>query len=180
MKTKQFIVALIAGTALQASAQGPRGPQGPPPDPVASALDKNEDQKLSASEIRGAVRSLLKLDKNKDEALSAEELRPEPPKGARKRKGDEGNPPPAPPASALMKILDTDKDGELSKDELAAAPEALLKLDADQNGKLSSDEAGLDQQGGPPPGGGPRGGGGQGGGGRPNGPPPGGPNGPRR
>ena len=166
MKTKRLIAILLTGSSLHLVAQGP--PQGPPPDPIVTALDKNEDQKLSSFEIRGAIKSLLKLDKNKDKSLSADELRPEPPKGRRskrKSEGEEGDQPKGPPASPLMTALDKDQSGDLSKEELAAAEESLRKLDSDDDGKLSTEEAGLGRQGGP----------GQGGGGgeRPNGPPPG-------
>ncbi|YCM44653.1 hypothetical protein V2O64_01280 [Verrucomicrobiaceae bacterium 227] len=175
MKTKCLIALLITGTSLHLAAQGP--PQGPPPDPIATALDKNENQKLSAFEIRGAIKSLLKLDKNKDNNLSAEELRPEPPKGRRSnRKSEEADRPQAPPASSLMSALDKDQSGDLSKEELAAAVESLLKLDSDDNGKLSAEEAGLSRQEGPGGQGAPQGrqsGGQKGGGERPGGPPPG-------
>lgn len=41
---------------------------------------------------------------------------------------------------ALMELLDTNKDGKLSKTELAAAPALLAKLDVDENELLSIDE----------------------------------------
>ncbi len=139
MKKTQLITLLLAASSLQIFAQMP---EGPPPDPLAMALDKSDDYKLSASEIKGAAKSLLKLDKNKDSALSAEELRPEPPKG-RSKKEQENEKRPSPPPSTLMNALDTDSSGDLSKEELTAAPESLLKLDTDSDGKLSSKEAGI-------------------------------------
>jgi Ca2+-binding EF-hand superfamily protein len=139
MKTTHMITILLAGTSLQMFAQMPPGP---PPDPIAMALDKNDDQKLSASEISGAARALIKLDKDKDQAISAEELRPEPPKGRRK-KDLENEEMPTPPSSTLLTALDSDSSGDLSKEELIAAPKALLTLDEDSDGKLSTEEAGL-------------------------------------
>jgi len=172
MKNIHLIALLLAGTAAPSVAQRP---EGPPPDPVIMAIDKNNDQKLSSREIRGAAKALLKLDKNRDKTLSQDELRPEPPKERRRRKRDEeeeNQRPPAPPASAIFSALDTDSSGDLSEEELAAAAESLAKLDQDENGKLDSEEAGLkrpeqgeDERGGRPQGGG-------------NGPPPG--RGPRR
>lgn len=178
MKIKHLIACLLPSTSLIAIAQGP--PQGPPPDPVSLAIDKNEDGKLSAFEIRGALKSLLKLDKNKDNSLSAEELRPEEPRKKRRPRSnnDAENRPPRPPASSLMLAIDTNKDGELSKEELTNAPDSLRKLDEDGNGRLSIEESGLKQQGqGAGRGAQPQGGG-QGGG--PNGPPPNGPGQPPR
>lgn len=40
----------------------------------------------------------------------------------------------------LMAALDTDKDGKLSKEEIANASAALATLDADKNGELSREE----------------------------------------
>ena len=40
----------------------------------------------------------------------------------------------------VLSTLDTDHNKEISADELAAAPTALLKLDKNQDGKLSEDE----------------------------------------
>jgi len=48
----------------------------------------------------------------------------------------EGAPPPPP----LMMALDTNRDGELSADELAEAPAALKKLDKDNSGTLTREE----------------------------------------
>src|SRR5207248_3727320 len=41
---------------------------------------------------------------------------------------------------ALMKLLDTDKDGKLSRKELAAAPSILLKKDVDDDEIVTSEE----------------------------------------
>lgn len=43
-------------------------------------------------------------------------------------------------ANPLMQALDTDKNGELSAAEIAAAPTALKALDQNGDGKLSGDE----------------------------------------
>ncbi len=51
-----------------------------------------------------------------------------------------------------MMALDTDHDGELSPDEIKAAPATLKLLDLNSDGKLTFEE--LRPQG-PPPGGGP-------------------------
>lgn len=176
MKLKSIIPAIATCLCSNVNAQGM--PPGPPPDIIAITLDKSHDHELSAREIRNAERSLLKLDEDDDGALSAEELRPEPPRGRRREKKDDAgqNLPPAPPPSELMEAIDTDGNGELSKDELAKASENLNKLDTDEDRKVDHDEAPSlgdpdDERGGPP--------GGGGGGGRPP-HPPGGPGGGRR
>ncbi|HUS34635.1 MAG TPA: PQQ-binding-like beta-propeller repeat protein, partial [Verrucomicrobiae bacterium] len=64
-----------------------------------------------------------------------------------------GNRPNAMETDPVLSKIDADHDKEISAEELAAAPVALLKLDKNQDGKLSEDEVS-------PPGG-------QGGGGRP-------------
>ncbi len=88
----------------------------------------------------------------------------------------------------LMEALDSDKDGQLSKEEIEGAVAALKKLDKDNDGKLSQEEIGwppmgrgMGGRGGPGggpggfggpgggPGGGPRGFGGPGGGRGPGG-----------
>jgi len=51
--------------------------------------------------------------------------------------------------SALMDVLDLDKDGSLSAAEIQAASESLLKLDRNKDGKLTADELGGGGQGGP-------------------------------
>ena len=52
--------------------------------------------------------------------------------------GDRG--PRRPPGGPLMQALDTDKDGDLSAEEIAKAPESLLTLDKNGDGKLTRDE----------------------------------------
>ena len=49
----------------------------PPPHPVMTALDTDNDSELSAKEIADAVAALKKLDKDGDGKLSREEMRPQ-------------------------------------------------------------------------------------------------------
>lgn len=48
--------------------------------------------------------------------------------------------PPGPMGPPIMMALDADKDGVLSADEIAKAPEALKTLDKDGDGKLTAEE----------------------------------------
>ncbi len=60
-----------------------------------------------------------------------------------------GQPPPGernghhkkrPPHNPLMAALDTNRDGELSADEIARAPQSLLELDQNHDGKIDRQE----------------------------------------
>ena len=55
----------------------------------------------------------------------------------RERRGRAGN---RRPPSLILQSLDTNRDGQLSPEEVAAATETLQKLDRDGNGRLSADE----------------------------------------
>lgn len=49
-------------------------------------------------------------------------------------------PHPKPPVHPIWAALDTDKDGELSAEEIDAAKEALTKLDKNEDGKITREE----------------------------------------
>ena len=59
---------------------------------------------------------------------------------AKKGKGAEGKPRRALGGMMLLRVLDTDKDGELSADEITNATAALNKLDKDGDGRVSAKE----------------------------------------
>src|SRR5437867_8380384 len=60
--------------------------------------------------------------------------------GEIQNRGPGGNRPSAMQTDPVLSILDKDHNKEISADELAAAPTALLTLDKNQDGKLSEDE----------------------------------------
>lgn len=81
------VVFAVAVTALahppQDAQRGPGGPQGGPPGGfprqppdfhLMTALDADQDGKISSQEIENAISALKKLDKNKDGKLSATEI----------------------------------------------------------------------------------------------------------
>ncbi len=69
----------VAQTPPATPSEGPR-PGGPPRvNPIVAALDTDKDGSLSAAEIAAAGTTLKTLDKNQDGKLAAEELRPPPP-----------------------------------------------------------------------------------------------------
>ncbi|HWB00864.1 MAG TPA: EF-hand domain-containing protein [Pirellulales bacterium] len=87
--------ALMAGGAGLIVAQPPAergdGPgRGGPRPPLVSALDADEDGKISADEIKNAPAALIKLDKNDDGLLTEDEYRPQ----GRGPGGTEGGPRP--------------------------------------------------------------------------------------
>lgn len=121
-------------------------------DPIMSVLDADTNSVISATELAGASAALAKLDADSDGTLSATELTP-------KRAGA-GNRPPGGPAGfvpPLLKALDADGNGALSKEEIANAAVALKTLDKNSDGDLSRDEIMPQRPGGP--GAGPGGGG---------------------
>ncbi len=60
--------------------------------------------------------------------------------GGTQNRGPGGNRPSAIETDPTLSTLDQDHNKEISADELAAAPAALLKMDKNQDGKLSEDE----------------------------------------
>ena len=141
-------------TSGQSQAQQ-QTPPPPPPDSLVIALDTDEDHLISAAEIAAAPLSLLDLDLNDDGRLTPDELiiTPPPPPAAsssgsatkpasgKTTSGSASAPKkPSPPPPPLMVALDTDKDGSLSAEEIAAAPTALATLDKNTDGQLTPKE----------------------------------------
>ncbi len=121
--------------------------------------DANKDGSVTENEVSGKLlkifRILLKLaDKNNDGALSRAELaqlktsQAQPPsfqsakaKTTLQKSSKQGiNQNPKLAAAGLFRLLDTDENGKLTRDELTKAPELIGRLDRDADGALSSDE----------------------------------------
>ena len=172
----------MGGMGMGGGGMGMGGGGARRPNPVREALDADADGSLSPDEIAGSATALAKLDKDTDGSLSAEELTPPPAPaadapaggapasataghaagGAAAPAGPGGGPGGrgggAPRPNRLVVAIDTNTDGALSAEELAAAPTGLKSLDADSDGTIAAEELR------PPGGGGGGGGGGAGGG----------------
>lgn len=138
------------------------GYDGGPPhgggDPVARALDTNDDGRIDPVELRGAAAALRKLDANNDGQLSADELRGagggnrggegDRPRGnepAGQAGGPRGPQPGDGPRQPWILVhadeVDLNKDKIISREEIVGeAARAFAGYDADRDGKLTQDE----------------------------------------
>ena len=115
-------------------------------------LDANGDGKIVIAEVpeerRGRFTMMMeRVDVDGDNALTLIEFT----KGMTGMRGGQpegGSPdrppmPPGPgPGDSLMRAMDTNHDGTLSKDEIAAAPQSLKKLDRNDDGEITRSELG--------------------------------------
>ena len=149
-----FGMAMTAMVSFAQDAGGGKGKAGGdgkdgkrPVSPIVTVLDENSDGTIDAKEMADAPQDLKKLDKNNDGKLTADEFRPTRLGGAvegdKKLEGDkkagEGKDMKR-PESPLVSALDTDKDGVIEDNEIAASVESLKKLDKNADGKLEGDE----------------------------------------
>lgn len=143
---KMMLVILAAGaSALAVNGQDenggapPDGRQGrgehhrPPPLPLVLALDVNHDGVIDASEIANAPAELKTLDKNGDGQLTADEIYPA-------RPADAPTNAPLPPTPPIVKALDANGDDVIDASEIANASAELKSLDKNGDGQLTRDE----------------------------------------
>jgi Ca2+-binding EF-hand superfamily protein len=130
--------------------RGGEPPQTPAPGPTADELlsilmtfDKNKDGKLQKAEVPDRQAGLFERgDTNTDGVLDADELR--------KVTADQAAAPVAPPRARGRRgfarfdlaatALDTDSNGEIVEEEIAAATAALKVLDKNTDGRITEDE----------------------------------------
>lgn len=138
--TTRLIPYFAATVSLMAQSPDPSdGGDGPPPKPplppLMAALDADQDGEISAEEIENASDALATVDKNNDGKLSKEEIfiKPVmPPRG-------EGEPRVKRPLP-VIEVLDMDRDGKLSLQEMRRSGKSLESLDRNQDRELTPDE----------------------------------------
>jgi Ca2+-binding EF-hand superfamily protein len=112
------------------------------PQQAFKQLDTNGDGKIELVEVpqqaRGRLQSFFEYyDADRDKALSFDEFR----KGHEMLRAQAGiSQPNVPQGGGLLRLLDTDGDGALSKEEVDAASQSLRKLDRDNDGAISQRE----------------------------------------
>ena len=111
------------------------------------SFDRNGDGKLDRAEVPDRFQGLFdRADANKDGALTREELQQvanATTQAGAGRGGGEGRGfgrGRGPGMDPLIRALDLNRDGVLSEDEVAGAPDALRSLDTNGDGHLSLDE----------------------------------------
>jgi Ca2+-binding EF-hand superfamily protein len=129
MKPSHLLFALPILLSTAAVAQGPGG-GGPPKRIVLEALDTDGDGQLSAAEIAAASQSLLKLDKNGDGQITSAEYSP--------RLEDKTA---ISDLEQRLMLLDKNGDGVLTADEVPERMKPLFERgDTNHDGKLTRDE----------------------------------------
>lgn len=111
-----LLSALAAGTVMTAAAATTAAQPGPPPPPphggfgLFDAMDANKDGVVTRAEVKAALEErFAKLDANHDGVITADERRAE----REARRTERFN--------ARFDAMDTDKSGQLSREELRAA-----------------------------------------------------------
>lgn len=129
------------------------------PEAMFKRFDANGDGKIVSDELPEPRREVMlkNLDTDGDQAISRDEFAAGAPALARRaseagelvrgRLGQGEQRPGAGGAGRLSAALDSDGDGELSSEEIAAAAESLKKLDRNGDGRLDKKELGAGRPG---------------------------------
>jgi hypothetical protein len=144
MNAKSIILFLPLLTAASAKPPAAGGPPPHRPPPPWMMLDTDKDGEISASEMEVATTTLKSLDHNGDGRLTHAELGPpHPPHPPHPPMDEEAGfmpPPGPPPCPPVIQVLDSDRDGSISSEEIEKAPQALAELDFNGDGTLTPRE----------------------------------------
>lgn len=129
-------------------APGLEGPEAKGLEEIFSKHDANSDGKLTKDEVPDGQKEMFQriVDRLGGESLSKEQfvramLMQRGAAGPPGRPGEPGRPGAGPMAALpVLRALDADGDGEISKSEIEGAAKALAALDKNGDGKLSRDE----------------------------------------
>ena len=111
---------------------------------IADRHDANKDEKVTREEWKGPAEFFDRMDRNGDGVITAADFK-DGPAGTGASPGGQSDRQPGTPsagqagadAAALFRLLDADKDGKVSKDELE---KLFRRADSDQDDSLSADE----------------------------------------
>lgn len=113
---------------------------------VLAKLDENNDGELTRDELRPPH------PEGNDEGRRPRRDRNAPDENKEERGEEPGGDRPGPPPSPIIGVLDADHDGTISEEEIENASEALAQLDTNEDGELTRDELRPPRPDGPPPG----------------------------
>jgi Ca2+-binding EF-hand superfamily protein len=102
-------------------------------------FDLNYDGKISRKEYDGPTRTFAKFDKNNDGEVSYYELYPERQRDAERAAAEASRV--KPKTMTVLKAMDTDDDGKVSRAEFKGTDAAWKRLDKNRDGQLSGADA---------------------------------------
>jgi Ca2+-binding EF-hand superfamily protein len=133
-----FVVSAACAFAQDEQPQRRKRPKAPEAAQSFEKLDKNKDGYLDASELPERLKGRLqRVDQNNDGKVSAEEYKRVAARLGNQAPAQRGQ---APAEGALFRLLDADKDGKLSREELEKSLKLFDKLDKNKDGMLDQEE----------------------------------------
>jgi Ca2+-binding EF-hand superfamily protein len=150
LKVGMLFVLMASLVSLGANAQAPGGnkdrQQPPSTEELIKMMDSNKDGKLSVKEVKGPLKDdFSKIDTNKDGFITKAELDKAPKpngKGGKQQGQQQSNSEKKEPnMEELIKMMDSNKDGKLSKEEVKGPLEKdFAKIDTNKDGFLTKVE----------------------------------------